>query len=355
MSQAQVVLIGAGHAHLHVAANAQRLVHAGADVTLIEPCDFWYSGMAAGTLGGQYGADAGVINAEALITQRGGRFIRGRVVGIDRPAQQLQLDNGQTVNYDWLSLNVGSVSQIPASIADLPNLVPVKPLAGLVQLRQSILQNNRQSRKIAVIGSGATGVEISANLRALQPNLSIDLFSQSQRLLSAYKPAIGQAAAEYLQHNGINLMLNASPSHEELFAYDHVVAATGLQPSPLMAYLTGQSNQTAVVHESLQLLDDPKVFAVGDSASIKGYPRPRLGVFGVKAAPVLLHNLLAMLKGEKLNNYQPQQRWLSIINLGYPQALLVWGNETQQPIWWLGRTSGTIKHFLDQRFVAKYR
>ncbi|MDZ7749617.1 MAG: hypothetical protein U5K43_13120 [Halofilum sp. (in: g-proteobacteria)] len=48
---ARVVLVGAGHAHLWVAAKAGALRRRGAEVTLVAPGPTWYWGMATGVLG----------------------------------------------------------------------------------------------------------------------------------------------------------------------------------------------------------------------------------------------------------------------------------------------------------------
>jgi len=49
-----VILVGAGHAHLHVVAHAEALIQCGARVVLIDPGVFWYSGLATGMLGGRW-------------------------------------------------------------------------------------------------------------------------------------------------------------------------------------------------------------------------------------------------------------------------------------------------------------
>jgi selenide,water dikinase len=48
------------------------------------------------------------------------------------------------------------------------------------------------------------------------------------------------------------------------------------------------------VGPTLQSVADPTVFAVGDCSVMEGSPRPAAGVFGVRAAPILLHNLAAL-------------------------------------------------------------
>ena len=62
----KIGLIGGGHAHLHIIANAEKFRLAGLTLTLIDPGDFWYSGMASGLLGGSYKPDNLRIDLAAL-------------------------------------------------------------------------------------------------------------------------------------------------------------------------------------------------------------------------------------------------------------------------------------------------
>jgi hypothetical protein len=75
-----------------------------------------------------------------------------------------------------------------------------------------------------------------------------------------------------------------------------------------------------------------------------------LGVFGVRGAPVLRHNLMAAAAGTSCREFRPQRVWLSILNLGNGEGLLSWG-----PLWWQGRVSMWLKDRLDRRFMEKYR
>ena len=100
---------------------------------------------------------------------------------------------------------------------------------------------------------------------------------------------------------------------------------------------------------------DDRVFAVGDCADIRGpgVPDgglPKVGVFGVRAAPVLLRNLAARAKGDPLKNYKPQRVWFASQNLGDGTGLASYG-----PLHWRGRSALLIKRGIDRRFMARYR
>jgi NADH dehydrogenase FAD-containing subunit len=49
----RLVFVGAGHAHLYTLQRVSKLIAAGAQVTVIAPDDFWYSGLATGMVGGR--------------------------------------------------------------------------------------------------------------------------------------------------------------------------------------------------------------------------------------------------------------------------------------------------------------
>src|SRR4029453_18431481 len=116
-----VVLVGAGHTHVAAAAPAvPRLVAAGAEVTLVAPGPFWYSGLATGMLGGGYATALDVIDAGAVVTRGGGRFLRGTVTALVPSERMLVLGSGEQLRYDVLSLDVGSLvpsDALPGAVA----------------------------------------------------------------------------------------------------------------------------------------------------------------------------------------------------------------------------------------------
>jgi len=70
---ANILLLGAGHAHLEVARRGREFAAAGHSLTLIDQGTFWYSGMATGMLGGACGAEADRLDPAPLIRRAGGR------------------------------------------------------------------------------------------------------------------------------------------------------------------------------------------------------------------------------------------------------------------------------------------
>ncbi|MGQ4876953.1 NAD(P)/FAD-dependent oxidoreductase [Billgrantia sp. LNSP4103-1] len=367
-----IILAGAGHAHLYLLRHRQRLT--GADVTLVEPSAFWYSGMAAGVLGGAREPGEGRVDPKHLARQHGAGILRGRVAALDPLRRQLHLENGRSLSYDLLSFNLGSCAPTPASHPNGPTLWPVKPIQQLVALRRRLEAAfaRSQAPAIAVVGGGASGVELACNLHALAARrgakVSVSLVSRQPRPL-AFAPAGARRWLEgYLTRLGIQvyggsqavalhrdgLLITASNREPEtrLIECEHVVHAGGLAPPPSLEQLGLPliAGRGLAIADTLQSVADPNVFAAGDCAVMIDHPLPRLGVYGVRQAPLLLANLQARLRGLPLQRYTPQARALTILDLGQEQGLAIRGS-----LWWSGRLSLRWKRWLDERFVAQYR
>lgn len=67
------------------------------------------------------------------------------------------------------------------------------------------------------------------------------------------------------------------------------------------------------VDATLQSINTPDVFAAGDVCHLVSSPRPKAGVFAVRAGPPLLDNIRRRLFGEPLLPWEPQTEFLGII------------------------------------------
>ena len=94
---------------------------------------------------------------------------------------------------------------------------------------------------------------------------------------------------------------------------------------------------------------DPLIFASGDCADMTGSPRPKAGVYAVRQAPTLQHNLRASLTAGVLQRYRPQHDHLKLISMGDKTALAdKWGLQGGGARLW------QIKDWIDRRFMAKF-
>ncbi|NBB92311.1 MAG: FAD-dependent oxidoreductase [Gammaproteobacteria bacterium] len=361
----RIVLVGAGHAHLEVARQAPRFEAAGAQLTLVDPGAFWYSGMATGMLAGMYDPKEDRLDARALIEARGGRFVKGKVASVNRHDRTVRLEDGRTLDYDLLSFNVGS--EIRTDLGRETHVWPVKPIAGLCRLRERIEQwSAERPLRLLVVGGGPTGSEIAACLRALceQNGLAaeVSLVAAGASLLESSPAGAGRRLKRELDRRGIRVYLGervtghgdgrATTDRGTSLPFDELVLATGLQAKALVTELGLPSDRKRGlrVNHCLQSAADERIFAAGDCADIEGENLPRLGVFGVMAAPVLVDNLIAAAGRQPLSSYDPQSRYLAILNMGDGHGLALWDR-----FWWFGKSAMWLKHRIDTRFLDAYR
>ena len=363
------MLVGGGHAHLYVASQAARFQKAGAELSLVDPGMLWYSGMATGMLSGLYEPQEDRVDLEALCRKHGVRFHPTRAVGLDHEAQQLQLETGQSLKYDLLSINVGSA--VDTHGLDDPDSVAwtVKPIPDLLQLKDALEEGLAQGLavRVGVVGGGPTGCEIAANIEALCRRAggrgAVTVLHGGQRLLAGHPEKAAHKLADVLKRRGIEVryqtrveklsrrndevVVRASSGDE--MAFNHVVVATGLVPSPTVSAL-GFDENGLQVDKTLAAVSHPGIFGAGDCIRFMPRELPKVGVFGVRQSPVLCDNLLAAISGRPFQAYEPQKKYLIILNLGDGTGLAIRGG------WhWYGRLAMFAKNFIDKRFMGQFQ
>ena len=168
----RVVLVGGGHSHLEVVRRlgARPVPHS--EITLVDAERFaTYSGMLPGLVAGHYGFGDCHVDLAALAQQAGARFRQARAHGIDTTRRRLALDDGSTLDYDFISLNVGSTPPIADTPGAAGHAIAVKPFASFARKWDKLVEHARSGRtkRIVVVGGGAAGVEL---LLAMQHRLS---------------------------------------------------------------------------------------------------------------------------------------------------------------------------------------
>lgn len=358
-----LLLVGGGHAHVRVLAELGRAPLAGVNVVLVsrEPLSV-YSGMVPGVVAGQYRPLQARIDVARLAMRCGARFVRGRARSVDARARRVELEDGGSLGYDVLSLDVGSRPRDPDRLDPDASVIRVKPiecaLSGLHALGSA-----PELRRIAVVGAGAGGAELALSLAA--------------RLGSAAEISVCDAASMPVAERGqrvAHLVLAAFAEHGVRFLGGHrVLRATrralvfddgGELPADLSVWATGAAAPELVarsglpvdergfllVEDSLRSVGDGHVFAAGDCAALRSRPGlPKAGVFAVRQGPVLAANLRRALRGEPLLAYNPQSRFLSLLNTADGRAILAYG-----PIALRSRWAWRLKDAIDRRFVARF-
>ena len=357
----RLLLVGAGHAHLHLVRHADRLARAGYRTTLVAPEWFDYSGAASGIAASGRDPRDGRIDVAALARSGPVEHRQGRVTAVDLAARTATTDDGALVEWDLVSFNIGSVADVPPVTTGTAAFVGVKPLRDLTRLRERLAHPPAgRGHHVTVIGAGASGIELAAHLAARDDTDQVHLLEHASRIGGFLPPRAAHRLVGLLESRGVRIVTQASPVRVDGDAvllrdgsrvpHDVVVVATGLRPPPLAARSPLGGRDGVPVRATLQHRDHDDVYAAGDCADFLPMALPRIGVHGVRQGPVLLAAFEARTSGAPAPAYRPQRKALSILDLGGGTALAVRGRW-----WWLGRASLALKRRIDRRWIAMYR
>lgn len=347
-----LVLVGGGHAHVHVIRMwAMRPVH-GVRVTLVSrDVETPYSGMLPGLVAGTYTSQETHIDLVRLCAWARVRLVHASATGLQLDKRCVLLDGGRpALQYDVLSLDVGitpAASHVPGAAE---HAVAVKPIDGFAArwaaLSKRLAANNTGGDaappplRVAVVGGGAGGVELALAMASAgggASRLHVSLVTQGE-LLPTHGPGARARVAAALRARHVDVHTHAavtrvdagavtlSPDGATLACDACVWCTHGVAPPWLAASgIATDASGCVTVDARLRSVSHGTVFAAGDCAHLSASPRPKAGVFAVRAGPVLDANLRAALHGRRLTTWTPQRTHLGLLNLGNRHAVATWG------------------------------
>ncbi|WP_372735354.1 NAD(P)/FAD-dependent oxidoreductase [Nocardioides sp.] len=359
-AEPRLLLVGAGHTHLHLLRNAERLTALGYELTLVAPDRFDYSGVACAVATGGLDPVEGRIDVGSVAQARVKHFDT-RVTDVNLAARTVTTDDGDTLGWDLISFNVGSVAAEPAGVPIAGSAIRVKPLSSLATLRERLRDAPPgRGHHITIVGAGASGVELAANL-ATRPDVdTVRVLEAGPTIVPVLAPKAIRRLTALLAERGVEVRTDA-PVREvtddcvvlrdgSRVAHDIAIIATGLAPPALASAPPLGGPDGIPVRATLQHRDHDEVYAAGDCVDFLPGRLPRLGVYGVRQGPVLLAALEARARGSEAPTYEPQRRALAIMDLGGGLGLASRGR-----LWWFGRSSLIAKRWIDRRWIAGYR
>ncbi len=361
-----LVLIGGGHTHALVLHRWAMRPLAGARVTLINPDPTApYTGMLPGHIAGHYSRDALEIDLIRLARRAGARVILGRAEGLDTGARLVHVPGRPPVAYDLASIDIGITSDLPTLPGYADHGVSAKPLGAYAARWQdwlAQLQAGAVRAQIAVIGAGVAGVELALamahRLQGHTPEITLvdagpllpHIGAQARKRLVAH---LAQAQIRVIE-NTRPVAVSADGLHlpdGQKIAASFVLGAAGSRPQDwLQATGLDLTDGFVTVDPFLRSVTAPEIFAVGDCAHMAHAPRPKAGVFAVRQAPILFHNLRAGLGAGRMRAYRPQRDYLKLVSLGDKTAL---ADKWALPL--EGRWLWRLKDRIDAKFMGQFR
>ncbi len=355
----QIVVAGGGAGGLQLAARlGARHGREKFDIILLEPnrTHIWkplLHEVAAGSLD----ANLDEVGYGAHAYRWGYRYFQGALQDIDRENRQVivaplldedgrELMGEHRIRYDYLVLAIGSVSNDFGVPGVREHCLSLESRRDADSFRQRLLnQCLRCSRRmsldpeadeyvrVTIVGAGATGVELAAELynaaAALrfyglevfdEKRLRVTLIEAGPRILPALPEKLAEAAQAELEALGVEVVTGAQVSQVTASAVetrdgrsypsDLKVWAAGVKAPDFLQGLggleTNRLNQM-IVRDTLQTTRDDRIFAIGDCASFTpaGSERaiPPRAQSAHQMAATAFGNINALIAGKRLKPF----------------------------------------------------
>jgi selenide,water dikinase len=357
-----LVLIGGGHAHALILRMWGMDPLPGTRVTVINPDPVApYTGMLPGLIAGHYRRDELMIDLVRLARFAGARVILDRATGIDREARLIHLSGRPPLPYDLAAIDVGITSDLPTLPGAVQHAVAAKPLGRYAEAWEAFVTAPPVHPRVVILGAGLGGVELAlASAHRLRgQGAAVTLLDRAEAFLPDLAPAARRVLERRLAGAGVTLRLGVTVTSVgpafvvleggEEVGSDFTLTATGARPHGWLAETGLRQDHGFLVTDASLQTSDPMIFASGDCAGIEGDPRPKAGVFAVRAAKVLHANLRAALMGKPLTAFKPQGDYLKLISLGEQAAVAEkWGLAGSGPQFW------RLKDRIDRKFMDKF-
>ena len=368
-----MVVVGGGAGGLELVTRlGDRLGRRGrARITLIEKtrAHFWKPHLheiAAGSM------DLGSYETNYLAQSHwhGFRYRIGEMVGLDRAHRLVQVapffdedgdqvTSARTVAYDTLVIAVGSLTNefgVPGVAQYAIRLdTPAEAARFHRHLVNACIRAQTQpgplrpgQLQVVLIGAGATGVELAAELHRstrtlvsygldrIDPDKDIRLIlvEASQRILPALPERLAQGAATLLEGLGVQVRTSARVQEVlpdgvrlasgEVIAAELVVWAAGVKAPEFLQNLDGLETNAIhqlVVTPCLQTMRDERVFAIGDCAACPWVGAPAGTLVPPRAQAAHQQASHMVLQVERVLNGRPLRPWRyrdfgSLVSLG---------------------------------------
>ncbi|HTL89120.1 MAG TPA: FAD-dependent oxidoreductase [Leptolyngbya sp.] len=342
----ELVFVGGGHSHAIALRQFGRHPIPEVRMTLItEAEDTPYSGMLPGYVAGFYAYEDCHINLRSLCEFANVRLVVDRAVGLDLEHHQVRCEHS-AIGFDVVSIDIGSTPNIPAQAQG----IGAKPIGAFLKWWDEYVQHEHE--RLAIVGGGTGGVELSLNMQHRLPKTTIHLFQRDREVMPKHNEWVRRRFKHLLIQRGIQLHLGEAVQALNEFEPESTIWVTQAS-APEWIERSGiktDAHGFILVADSLRSLSHPEVFAAGDIATMVNYDRPKAGVFAVRQGKPLFENLSLALNNQPLKPYHPQKNYLSLIGTGDGSAIAAYGRFgwRSRGLWWM-------KDLIDRSFMKQFR
>ncbi|RWB89144.1 MAG: NAD(P)/FAD-dependent oxidoreductase [Mesorhizobium sp.] len=300
----------------------------------------------------------------------------GTVVGVDRQAKRVLLQDGSAIAYDTLVLATGARHAYFGHDEWEPFAPGLKTLEDATTVRRRILLAFEQAEReddpakrqalltLVIIGGGPTGVELAGTIAELAHDTLRDefrnidtrqarvvLIEAGDRILANFAPDLSAYAQRSLEGLGVTIELGRAVTHLDaegvVFGDTHLPAKTilwaaGVAASPAAEWLGVAADRAGrvLVEPDLTVPGSPDIFVIGDTAHLlrqDGKPVPGVAPAAKQAGRHVAATIKARLGGDTTSRPFRYRHDGDLATIGKRAAAIDFGwiKLTGWLAWWL--------------------
>jgi selenide,water dikinase len=346
-----LVLLGAGHAHVEVLRRFAIQPEPGVRLTLIArepetPC----AAMLPGLIRGDYTFQQVHIDLAPLAAAASARLFLGEVAAISLPDKRVSVPGRPDVPFDLLSIDVGSGPAVPPGAGQ-----PVKPIGRLLMRLATLEAELRPGARLAVVAGDADGTELALALaRRYGEQVRIILVCETAEPLAGAPSLARSAVRAALVDAGVELTCGVRAgawadgrlalSDGTFLEVEAVLWATAAAGPRFLATsgLACDERGCIRVDQALRSISHGFVFAAGDCAAVPSNAHP--------TGPALAANLRRAARGRAPWSWRSGWDAPAIVGLGNQRAV-AWRSGLAVS----GRAVWRWKDWIDRRRIRIYQ
>ena len=338
----KVVILGGGFGGIYTLLHLKKCIQQGTiEVTLVSRDDrFLFTPLLHEVVSGKVRDTSVGFLISDLCREENISFCKTEVLSVDVSLKCVQTDFGN-IFYDMLVLALGASVHF-FGVPGAESLLRFKTLSDANIMKEKVYalvdDPQRGVARIAIIGAGATGVELAAEVADIvnasgrrgsasaccpaRSGIEILLLEATEDILPHTNTRLRDMARNSLQKRGVHIRTNAAVQNVagsslylhtgERIAFDLGIWSSGVRAFDL-SLAPAQATTAAYrleVLPTLQLERAPFIFALGEIAD--GYPMT--AQVAVAQAKVVAHNIGALIREEPLRifTYQPAGMFFSL-------------------------------------------
>lgn len=379
MNKPKIVILGAGYGGIITSKKLEKLLKSGeADVTLINKHEYHYVTTQLHKTGAGTAADRQIaMEIPELINPQKTNFIKGSVTGVDVKKQVVQLEEGVTVEYDYLLIALGfdietfGIPGIKEHAFAIRSFRSTKAIYNQIvrQLTQYKEDKDPSRLTFVVAGGGFTGVEMLGELAEGLPKLckkydvpfeevKIVAVEAAPSVIPFFPKESINYTTEVLEKFNIKMymstkILECTPEKVVLENNIEIPTRTliwscGVKGNPIVQNCGLPIEKGKLPVDSyLRVKDMKNIFSIGDCSLFMKDEKnalPPTAQVALQEADVCAKNIVAALRGESLKAFEYHHKG-SVASIGNFAAVGKVGNF---------RLSGLFGAFMKQVIEARY-